>query len=410
MPDDALIGTTFAQHRIDELVGRGGMGAVYRATDLMLGRVTAIKVIHPALAVDPGFRRRFISECRLAATIDHPNVVDIFQAGEHEGVLFAAMRFVDGHDLRTRLTHAGALAPPVAVGIATQVAAALDAAHARGLVHRDVKPGNVLLGAGDRVFLTDFGLSRRLADDSDDTAPAGAVVGTLNYIAPEQIDGNAGIGADVYALGCVVFELLTGSVPFPERGFEAKLLAHRRVRPPTLHDVRPDVPKGLDAVVQRALRKAPGERQPSAGTFADELQAALEASMPRARAARALDPDLAALVSDATAALRRVKSGARLRAAIADTARAVQHDRDELASNPPAQLREKLRAELLRGSSPRVVEGLKRQVLALQNVERRCAALLSELERQVLELDRLVLIDEREVAERVATLRASLAA
>ena len=207
----------------------------------------------------------------------------------------------------------------------------------------------------------------------------------------------------------MVFELLTGWVPFPERGFEAKLLAHRWAQPPALHDVRPDVPPGLDAVVQRALRKAPGERQPSAGAFADELQAALEAGRPPVRAARALDPDLATLVSDATAALRRVKGGARLRAAIADAARAVQHDRDELARNPPVQLRENLRAELLRGASARVVEGLKRQVLALQDVERRCAALLSELERQVLELDRLVMIDEREVDERVATLQANRA-
>ncbi len=290
---EQMVGTVFAGHRIEAVIGAGGMGTVYRALDLALDRAIALKTIKPELAGDSEFQRRFVSECRLAASIDHPNVIDVFHAGEQDGVLYVAMRLVEGHDLRSVLAHAGALERSVAVAIAVQAAAALDAAHECGLIHRDVKPANILLRADEHVFLTDFGLSKRVSADADETVTSGVVLGTLNYIAPEQIKGEAGPRSDVYSLGCVVFEMLTGSVPFEVSGYEQKLWAHLSTAPPALTELRPDAPPGLDAVVQRALRKRPEERYESAGAFAHDLQATAESapssvsrpsrSQPRAR-------------------------------------------------------------------------------------------------------------------------------
>src|SRR5581483_2292541 len=196
---DPLIGSTLAGCRIDAVAGRGGMGVVYRATDLTLDRPVAIKLVAPALAADRDFQERFETESKLAASLDHPNVVPIYRAGEEQGVLFLVMRYVPGSDLRTLIKSGGPVEPERAVTIASQVASALDAAHRHGLVHRDVKPANVLLADGDHVYLTDFGLSKRLAAAEGSTEESGFIV-TVNYVAPEQIR-NHPIDArtDVYA-------------------------------------------------------------------------------------------------------------------------------------------------------------------------------------------------------------------
>ncbi len=261
-PDDLQPGETFAGHRIDAVAGRGGMGVVYRATQLDLDRTVAVKLITPALAEDPAFRDRFVRETRVAAGIDHPNVIPVFYAGEHEGRLYLAMRYVLGDDLRTLVRREGLLDAARAVRIVAQVAAALDAAHASGIVHRDVKPANVLLGAGEHAYLTDFGLTKRVHSASGTTQASGWV-GTLGFVAPEQIRGErVDARADVYALGCVLHHALTGSPPHQRESDEATLWAHVHEPPPVLG---PDVPAALAEVVERALAKAPDDRYPSAG-------------------------------------------------------------------------------------------------------------------------------------------------
>ena len=208
-------GTTFAGYRIEELVGRGGMGVVYRATDLSLERPVALKLIAPELAEDERFRSRFLREPRLAASLDHPNVIPIYDAGEHDGQLYLAMRFVEGSDLRTLIDTEGKLGPERTLAILAQVASALDAAHRRALVHRDVKPANVLLDGDGHVYLTDFGITKQLGRAPTDT---GRVVGTLDYLAPEQIRGDPVDGrTDCYALGCVLYECLAGQAAIPPR-------------------------------------------------------------------------------------------------------------------------------------------------------------------------------------------------
>jgi hypothetical protein len=281
---EPLIGRVIAGQRIEGVAGRGGMGVVYRATDLDLERRVAVKVIAPALADDPAFRRRFIDESRIAASLDHPNVITIHRAGEEEGVLFLVMRFVDGVDLRGVLARDGPLDPGRALRILTQVASALDAAHASGLVHRDVKPANILLGAGDHVYLTDFGLSKRTA--SADATRTAQLVGTLNYVAPEQIRGHqVDARTDVYALGAVLFQMLTGGVPFPAETDEAKMWAHLSEPPPRASELRPGVPAGLDEVIRRAMSKSPDERYPTAGELAAAAASALESARPAPAAA-----------------------------------------------------------------------------------------------------------------------------
>src|SRR5262245_19097523 len=208
------VGAEFIGYRIEELLGRGGMGVVYRAYDLRLKRTVAIKFVTPELASDNGFRERFERETELAMSLEHPNVVPIHDAGDVDGRLYLAMRLVAGTDLRKLLRDEGELEPSRVVAICSQVANALDTAHARGLVHRDVKPSNVLLDEGEHVYLADFGLTRRLEDQG--ALPGdGRSVGTPAYLAPEQIEGKQVDGrADVYALGCLLFECLTGSVPY----------------------------------------------------------------------------------------------------------------------------------------------------------------------------------------------------
>jgi tetratricopeptide (TPR) repeat protein len=250
------------------------MGVVYKATDLALDRPVAIKLVAPALAEDRDFRERFETESKLAASLDHPNVVPVYRAGEDHGVLFLVMRYVPGFDLRSLIRRDGAIELDRAVTIASQVAAALDAAHRHGLVHRDVKPANVLLADGDHVYLTDFGLSKRLAA-ADGPTDDGGFIGTVNYVAPEQIR-NQPIDArtDVYALGCVVFHMLTGSVPFPLESQEATMWAHLSTAPPAVSERLPTLSPALDPVVAQALSKSPADRHPSAGEFAADLEAA----------------------------------------------------------------------------------------------------------------------------------------
>jgi serine/threonine protein kinase len=262
-------GAVLGGYRIEDVVGHGGMGIVYRATQLRLDRTVAIKVIMPELASDPLFRERFERESMLAASIDHRNVVPVHEAGEVDGVLFIAMRFVDGGDLRAVIESEGAVAPRRAAWIIAEVASALDAAHARGLVHRDVKPGNIMVaGSGDEehVYLTDFGLTKRMSDRG--MTRTGQWVGTLDYAAPEQID-NRPIDArtDVYALGCVLYETVTGQVPFVRDSDVAKMYAHLNEPAPRLRDIRTGLPEALGDAIERAMSKEPDGRFPSAGDF-----------------------------------------------------------------------------------------------------------------------------------------------
>jgi serine/threonine protein kinase len=283
---DALIGAPFAGYRIDELVGRGGMGVVYRATDVALERSVALKLLAPDLARDESFRRRFATESKVAASLDHPNVIPIYHAGDCDGVLYLAMRYVRGEDLRARLQRQGRLDPADAARLVVQVGSALDAAHEAGLVHRDVKPANVLLDGHDHAYLTDFGLTKRLASETVETR-AGQILGTLDYIAPEQIRGDAlGPFTDVYALACMSVHLLTGTVPFPVDTEEGKLWSHLSERPPRPSARCPDLPRALDAVLERAMAKEPALRHPSAGELAAETADAV-AAPPRRRPAPA---------------------------------------------------------------------------------------------------------------------------
>jgi streptogramin lyase len=243
---EPVIGSTLAGYRLDALIARGGMGVVFRATHLALERPVALKVIARQLADDPAFRDRFLRESRLAARLDHPAVVPVFDAREEDGELIVAMRLIAGGDLKKRLA-GGPLPPAEAVDLLGQVAGALDAAHALGIVHRDVKPHNILL-EGDRAFLTDFGLAKALGDSG--VLSGASVVGTAEYMSPEQWrGGQVGPAADIYSLGCVLYEALTGVVPYGRREGDAE----------------PTMPQGLDAVIERAVAKDPAERYATAG-------------------------------------------------------------------------------------------------------------------------------------------------
>ena len=258
-------GTTVAGYRIEALIGRGGMGAVYRAAEEGLGRKVALKVIAPELAQDERFRERFLRESRIAASLDHPHIVPIYQAGEQDGVLFLAMRYVEGFDLAQLVAENGALEPKRAVDLLSQIAEALDAAHEKGLVHRDVKPSNVLIAVAagrEHCYLGDFGLTKRTGSLSGVSA-VGEIVGTLEYVAPEQITGDPlDERADVYSLGCVVYECLTGQSPFPRATDVALLWAHVHEEPTPPSQARPELPKELDTVLARALAKEPGPALP----------------------------------------------------------------------------------------------------------------------------------------------------
>src|SRR4051794_14686596 len=260
---DLALGDVFAGHRIEDVAGRGGMGVVYKALQLALDRTVALKLITPALAGDPDFRARFVRESRAAASIEHPNVIPIFSAGEEQDVLYISMRFVDGQDLRELIRRAGRVEPRRAARIVAQVGAALDAAHERGLVHRDIKPANVLLTQSDHAYLTDFGLIKRVGEGVTQLSQPGGWVGTLGYVAPEQIRGErVDARSDVYALGAVLYHALTGRAPFAADSDEATMWRHLNDEPPRIGD---GVPAGFDAVIRRALAQRPDDRYPSAG-------------------------------------------------------------------------------------------------------------------------------------------------
>src|SRR4051794_24287623 len=261
-------GATFADHVIRGGCGRGGMGVVYRATHIPLEREVALKVIAPEFSTDHEFRRRFRREFRATASIQHPNVIPIYHAGEEDGLLYVTMRFVAGTDLARLLYKRGRLDPHTAADLIAQVGGALDAAHQAGIVHRDVKPANVLLapdGDGLHAVLTDFGLMKDLRAKTQITQ-AGTVIGTFDYAAPEQLR-EAAIDArtDVYALGGVLYQALTGKVPYPRETAAATMLAHLDSPPPDLLSVLPDAPDVLGEVVWRAMQKDPAGRFPSAG-------------------------------------------------------------------------------------------------------------------------------------------------
>jgi streptogramin lyase/predicted Ser/Thr protein kinase len=278
---DLAPGSSFAGHRIEEVAGRGGMGVVYRATQLALDRTVALKVIAPGLIEDDAMRKRFVRESKVAASIDHPNVIPIYYAGEEDGVAYIAMRYVPGDDLRSLVRRERKLEPRRAARLIAQVAAALDAAHAAGLVHRDVKPANVLLGPDEHVYLTDFGLTKHALSIGGATKP-GHWVGTLDYVAPEQIRGErVDARADIYALGCVLYYALTGHVPFEREGDEARLWAHLSEDPPKPSEREPRVSAELDEVVARALAKNPDDRFPSAGDLGRAAIAAVAGERPR---------------------------------------------------------------------------------------------------------------------------------
>jgi len=274
MPD-LLPGAEIAGCRIDAVAGRGGMGIVYRATQLSLGRPVAVKLIAPDRAGDPGFRERFERESRVAAAIDHPNVVPVYAAGEEGGHLYLVMRYVKGIDLQALLAREQRLPAAHVAEIACQIGAALDAAHAVGLVHRDVKPANVLL-TGEHAYLADFGLSQIVGTETRLTS-TGQWIGTVDFMAPEQFSGaEVDARADVYALGCVLYNALCGEVPYPRGTVPATMLAHMHDTPPRPTAVAAGVPDGFDRVIARALAKDPERRYPSAGDLGRAALAAAE--------------------------------------------------------------------------------------------------------------------------------------
>jgi serine/threonine-protein kinase len=279
MAGDPRVGTELAGHRILAVIGRGEMAVVYLAEHLRLGRRVALKVLDPEMAEDEAFRERFIRESRIAAGLDHPNVVTLYDAGEVDGVLYLSMRHV-GTDLERLLRSETRLDPERAMSIVSQCAAALDAAHAEGLVHRDVKPADILLESqsdgGDRVFLSDFGISKQLAASTRLTR-TGSLMGTVDYVAPEQIRGeDVDERADVYSLGCVLYRCLTGSVPFPRNSEITTIYAHLNDPAPRPSEHREDLPPGFDEVIERALAKSSDERFPTCGALADAMTEATE--------------------------------------------------------------------------------------------------------------------------------------
>jgi hypothetical protein len=272
-------GYRISGYRLEQQIGRGGMAVVFGAYDERLGRQVALKILAPVMAQDEAFRQRFIAESRAAAAVEDPHIIPVYEAGEADGVLFIAMRLVPGGDLRTLVTEHGPLAPARAEWILSAVASALDAAHASGLVHRDVKPANMLLdvrpGRPDHVYLTDFGVSKASVSSSTLTGN-GQFIGTLDYAAPEQILGMPVDGrTDQYALGCAAFELLCGHPPYSGKQAPAAMYSHLAAPPPAATSERPELPAAVDGVFARVLAKSPAGRYENCREFASALRAAL---------------------------------------------------------------------------------------------------------------------------------------
>ena len=274
-------GSRIAGYQVEQVLGRGGMAVVYRAADVRLDRQVALKVLAPELTRDSAFRQRFIRESRSGAAVDHPNIIPVFEAGEAEGVLFIAMRYVAERDLRRLIEREGPLELARVGNIVAQVASALDAAHARGLVHRDVKPANMLLGAvarggaPDHIYLSDFGLSK-LSVAAVSLTDTGQFLGTLDYMSPEQVESRPVDGrTDLYSLGCSAFEMLTGRPPFQRDQDLAVMWAQVSEPPPSARQLRPELPAAVDGVLARAMAKRPDSRQATCMEFASQLSAAL---------------------------------------------------------------------------------------------------------------------------------------
>jgi serine/threonine-protein kinase len=266
----------FGHYRMESLIARGGMGEVHRAYDTQHDRVVAVKLLSAHLADDDEFRRRFVREARAAARLREPHVIPIHAFGEIDGRLYLDMRLVEGADLSTVLTRHGPMRPETAVDVVGQVAGALDAAHAEGLVHRDVKPSNVLLDAGGFAYLVDFGIARALAATADITGP-GVPVGTVAYMAPERFAPDAGVDhrADVYSLACLLYQCLTGAPPFPDENPLALMQAHLTREPPRLTERRPELSPAFGHVIATGMAKEPGERHQTAGALAAAARHAL---------------------------------------------------------------------------------------------------------------------------------------
>ena len=276
-----LVGDEFAGYRVRSVLGRGGMSVVYQAENLRLSSVIALKVLAPELAADDVFRARFLEESRIAASLNHPNVIPIYDMGSHDELLYIAMRYVSGTDMRQMIKKRGRILPATALFLVGQAARALDAAHRKGLVHRDVKPGNLLIERGsddadpDHVYLADFGITKHAMSRSGLTS-TGQFLGTIDYVAPEQIRGTSVLGlADQYSLGCVLYECLTGRVPF-EKDLDAAIIWAHVEETPTMPTVlRPELPPEIDEVFGRVLAKRPDERYGSCREFVEAARMAL---------------------------------------------------------------------------------------------------------------------------------------
>ncbi|MBO0825966.1 MAG: serine/threonine protein kinase, partial [Actinobacteria bacterium] len=274
-------GSRIAGYVLEQRVGKGGMGVVFRARHELLGRMVALKILAPDLASDEAFRRRFILESRAADAVSNPHIIPVYDAGEEDGAMFIAMQYVSGGDAHTLVRRNGPLPPDRAAGMVSAVASALDAAHAVGLVHRDIKPANILVdiqpGQPDHVYVSDFGLSKDTTFSHGLTA-SGQFMGTPDFSAPEQMRGDRVDGrADQYSLACAAYVLLTGAPPYPRDDVTAVIWAHMTETPPTITSRCPHLPTAVDEVLARALAKDPRQRYPACRKFADALQQALKA-------------------------------------------------------------------------------------------------------------------------------------
>src|SRR5204862_183330 len=299
-----LVGDEFAGYRVRAVLGRGGMSVVYQAENLRLSSIIALKVLAPELAADDVFRARFLEESRIAASLNHPNVIPIYDMGSQDDLLYIAMRYVSGTDMRQRIKSRGRILPATALFLIGQAARALDAAHRKGLVHRDVKPGNLLIERGsddadpDHVYLADFGITNHAMSRSGLTS-TGQFLGTIDYVAPEQIRGTSVLGlADQYSLGCVLYECLTGRVPF-EKDLDAAIIwAHVEETPTMPTILRPELPPQIDQVFGRVLAKRPDERYGSCREFVEAARVALGAFGSATEASQAYTATAAAPQAD----------------------------------------------------------------------------------------------------------------
>ncbi len=306
-----MVGETIAdRYELEELVGHGGMSSVYKARDSLLERHVALKILHEQYVADEDFVERFKREARSVAQLQHPNIVTVIDRGEEGGRQYIVFEYIDGENLKEHVARKGRLDVAEALEIALEVARGLAFAHQQGLVHRDVKPQNVLLNGDGRAKVTDFGIARSL--DVDGMTQTGTVLGTSNYIAPEQASGQrVDAHTDVYALGAVLYELLSGDVPFPGESFVAVAMKHVNEPPPNILDKRGDVPLRVAATVDRALEKNPDQRFPTMDAFAAELEACL------AELNRGEDDADATVVIPARQRLQRQRTGSRVPLGIA---------------------------------------------------------------------------------------------